>query len=380
MAFPTVIIKILNMMKGSIPGVEFHFLFVGYGKVAKSVKGAERALIMVDNTSDLDDALSNADASLLTTMKAAQLNGKQSWTAGVMILKEGDNWQDAISKANETSCFEGFVLNFPATDKKLLEDAIALRHSLKAKLGREVFVICTTPKIDPKTDTGKTWAEWLAETSAIQDGVASEYITVVPQVHLNNSTIGIYVGRLANQEVSIADSPARVKTGSIIGSSELAIDKDGKPLELAALKTLESNRYSVPMWYPDYPGQYWTTGRTLDVPGGDFQDIRHIRVAMKAARKVRVRAIARIADREFNSTPGSTASAKLYFTQDLREMAITQKIGDYEFPGEIKPPEDEDITITWISNDEVEIIVAVTPYECPVKITCGIMLNTRIGA
>ena len=126
MAFPTVIINILNMMNGSIPAVEFHFLFVGYGAVPD---GAERNLIMVDNTSDLDDVLSDADASLLRTMKAAQLNGKQSWTAGVMILKEGDDWQDAISKANETSSFEAFVLNFPATDKTLLESAVALRTS-----------------------------------------------------------------------------------------------------------------------------------------------------------------------------------------------------------------------------------------------------------
>ena len=379
MAFPTVIINILNMMRGSIPSVAFHFLFVGYGDVPD---GETRHLIMVDNTSDLDEILTDkkANASLMATMKAAQLNGKQSWTAGVMILKEGDNWQDAVKLANETSSFEAFVLDFPATNKALLEDAVALRHTLKAKLGREVFVIATTPKIDVTAETGQTWAEWLATTSAIPMGVASEYITVVPQVHLTNSSIGIYAGRLANQEVSIADSPARVKTGSILGSSELAVDNAGKPLELAILKALEANRYSVPMWYPDYPGQYWTTGNTLDVPGGDFQDIRHIRVVMKAARKVRVRAIARIADREFNSTPGSMASAKLYFTQDLREMAITQTIGDYEFPGEIKPPLDEDITITWINSDEVEILLAVTPYECPVKITCGIMLNKRLGA
>ncbi|EJL6752225.1 DUF2586 family protein, partial [Vibrio alginolyticus] len=86
-----------------------------------------------------------------------------------------------------------------------------------------------------------------------------------------------------------------------------------------------------------------------------------------------------IADREFNSTPGSEASAKLYFTQDLREMAVVKKIGDYEFPGEIKPPQDDDITITWVNSEEVEILLAVTPYECPVKITIGIMLNQRLG-
>lgn len=376
MAFPTVIINILNMMRGAIPGVEFHFLFVGYGTVAE---GETRNLIMVDATTDLDDALSDADAELKTTMKAAQLNGKQAWTAGVMILKEGDDWKAAINKANETSSFEATVLTIPATNKAFLEEAIAVRTELKNKLGREVFMICTTPKIDSTADSGKTWAEWLATTVTIQKEVASEYITVVPQVHRINSTIGIYAGRLANQEVSVADTPARVKTGSILGDSELGRDKDDKPLELAILKTLEQNRYGVPMYYPDYPGQYWTTGRTLDVPGGDFQDIRHIRVAMKAARKVRVRAIARIGDRSLNSTPGSMANAKLYFTQDLREMAIVTKIGDIEFPGEIKPPLGEDITLTWINDEELEVLLAVTPYECPVKITMGIMINKRLG-
>ena len=373
MAFPSVIINIINMMNGSIPGVEFHFLFIGYG----TVKGDSRNLIMIDNSSDLEDVLSDADSSLLTTVTAAQLNGKAAWTAGVMIIDTNDKWADMVELANETASFEGFVVDFPAVDKSLLEEAVTLRTTLKSKLGRETFAICTTPAIDVTDKTGQSWAEWLATTVAIQKNIASEYITVVPQVHLNNSTIGIYAGRLANQSVSIADSPARVKTGSVLGSADLAVDKDGKALTLATLKALESNRYSVPMWYPDYPGQYWTTGRTLDVPGGDFQDIRHIRVAMKAARKVRVRAIARIADREFNSTPGSIASAKLYFTQDLREMAIITTIGDYAFPGEIKPPLDEDITITWINSDEVEILLAVTPYECPVKITCGIMLNKR---
>lgn len=372
MAFPTVIINILNMMRGAIPGVEFHFLFVGYGSVAD---GAVRNLIMVDATSDLDDVLSDADADLLATMKAAQLNGKSSWTAGVMILKDGDNWKDAIHKANETSSFEGVALNFPATDKALLEQAIALRTELKNELGREIFMMCTTPVVEGE----QTWAQWLAATVAIQDTVASEYISVVPQVHRNNSTLGIYAGRLANQEVSIADSPARVKTGSNLGDTELAIDSDDKPLALATLKALEAARFASVMWFPDYPGQYWTTGRTLDVPGGDFQDIRHIRVAMKAARKVRVRAISRIADRSLNSTPGSMENAKLFFTQDLREMAVSTKIGDETFPGEIKPPRGEDITLTWKSSEELEILIAVSPYECPTKITMGIMLNKQIG-
>ncbi|MGS0569304.1 hypothetical protein ACU8V6_12555 [Vibrio alginolyticus] len=35
--------------------------------------------------------------------------------------------------------------------------------------------------------------------------------------------------------------------------------------------------------------------------------------------------------------------------------------------------------MTWVNSEEVEILLAVTPYECPVKITIGIMLNQRLG-
>ncbi|SJN58757.1 hypothetical protein VR7878_03024 [Vibrio ruber DSM 16370] len=367
MAWPSVIINIKNMMKGPIAGVEYHFLFVGYG----TVSGAERELTVVDASTDLKEALSSAGDSLLTTVMAAQLNGGSEWTAGVMVLDQADDWKDAVRKANETASFEAFVLDFPAADKTLLEDAIAMRTELKNALGRETFAVCCLPEIDNTDATnGETWEAWLAKSVAIVDGVASQYITVVPSVHADGSTLGKYCGRLANQvDASIADSPARIKTGSVVGSTDFLTDKDGKALALSVLKTLESNRISCPMWYPDYDGQYWTTGRTLDVEGGDFQDIRHIRVAMKAARKVRIRAIARIADRTFNSTPQSEAQAKLFMTQDLREMALTGN------PGEIYPPEDDDIQIKWVNSTEVEIYMAVQPYECPVKITVAIYIS-----
>ncbi len=364
MAWPTVIIKILNLMNGPIAGVEFHFLYVIYG----TVEGTTRNLIVVDSTTDLADKLSDADPEGLAIVQAAQLNGKSEWTAGVMIIDQGDNWQNAIMKANEVSSFEMVVLGFDAT-KAIIESAIALRTSLKSSLGREVGVLCQLPIINNDADEGQTWADWLAQTVAIVNGIASEYISVVANVHADGDTLGKYAGRLANQEVSIADSPARVQTGSVLGSTELMTDKNGDALDLATLKTLESNRLSVPMWYPDYAGQYWTTGRTLDVAGGDYQDIRHIRVAMKAARKVRIRGIARIADRTFNSTPSSTAAAQLYFTKDLREMALTG------VPGEIYPPEDEDIEIKWVNSTDVEIYMSVQPYECPVKITIAISLK-----
>lgn len=366
MAWPTVTIIIQNLMQGPIATVDNHFLYVGYGD---NISGPDRPLYLVDLTSDLEETLKDIKPEYLANVQAAQLNAKQNWTAGVLILDEGDDWQDYVKKANEVSSFEAFVVDFPATDKSLLEDAIALRTEIKAELGREMFAICCLPAIDSNATTGQTWNDYVAATVAIPTDVASEYITIVPIVHKDLDTLGKYAGRLANGEVSIADSPARVMTGSVLGSTDFLTDKDGNSLELAHLRVLEQARIAVPMWYPDYPGQYWTTGNTLDVPGGDYQDIRHIRVAMKAARFVRIRAIARIADRKFNSTPAATEAAKIYFTQDLRRMART---GD---PGEILPPEDDDIGIKWVTNDEVEIYMQVQPYDCPVKITVYISLK-----
>jgi hypothetical protein len=377
MAWPTVTIKILNMMQGAIPGVEQHFLFVGHGNVT----GTERNLINIDSTSDIEELLKSKKASdsLIKTVLAAQQNGKQNWTAGVMIIDQSDDWQDIVDAANEVASFEAVVLDVPMTAKENIEQANTYRETLKSKTGREIFIIGCTPAIDTSADNGQTWEAYVTAQAAITKDVAAPYVTLVPMLHADGTTLGKYAGRLANKEVSIADSPARVKTGSVLGITELATDKDGKACQLATLKTLHQNRLAVPMWYPDYPGQYWTTGITLDVPGGDLQDIRHVRVLLKAARKVRVRAIARIADRELNSTPGSMESAKLYFTQDLRRMARNVKIGDYTFPGEIKTPLPDDISITWLDSEHVQIMLKVTPYECPVKITIGIMLNKRLG-
>ena len=109
-------------------------------------------------------------------------------------------------------------------------------------------------------------------------------------------------------------------------------------LELATLQALEANRFSVPMWYPDYDGLYWSDGRTLDVEGGDFQAIESLRVVDKAARRVRLLAIPKIADRSLNSTPTSIAAHQQYFAKTLREMARSTQINGVTFPGEVKAP------------------------------------------
>lgn len=86
----------------------------------------------------------------------------------------------------------------------------------------------------------------------------------------------------------------------------------------------QGGRYRL--WYPDYDGLYWSDGRTLDVEGGDYQVIEYVRIADKIARRVRLLAIARIADRTLNSTPGSIAAAQQSFAKPLREMSQSVQI------------------------------------------------------
>ncbi|WP_348251173.1 DUF2586 family protein, partial [Salmonella enterica] len=68
-------------------------------------------------------------------------------------------------------------------------------------------------------------------------------------------------------------------------------------------------------------GFYWADGRTLDVKGGDYQCIVTLRIVDRAARRVRLLAIGKIAHRSLNSTPGSIAAHQTVFARPLREMS-----------------------------------------------------------
>lgn len=180
--------------------------------------------------------------------------------------------------------------------------------------------------------------------------------------------------------VTIADSPARVQTGALLdlGSDELPVDGTGEVLELATLQALEMQRYSVPMWYPDYDGFYWADGRTLDVEGGDYQSIETLRIADKAARRIRLLAIGKIGDRSLNSTPGSIEAHQSLFMKPLREMSTAASINGVAFPGEVKPPQDGDVAIVWKSKKAVDIYIVVRTYEVPLQITINLMLDASL--
>lgn len=135
---------------------------------------------------------------------------------------------------------------------------------------------------------------------------------------------------------------------SALKTTERPKDSTEQAIDLDTLQALATARYSVPMWYADYDGLYWADGVTLEVEGGDYNVIEHVRIADKVARRVRLMAIPKIADRSLNSTPGSIAAHETLFARPLRAMAKSMQINGITFPGEVKSPG----KATWLSRQD----------------------------
>jgi len=354
----------LNLGQGDISGVERHFLFVGR---AGSVD-EESQLFSIGAQTDLEKVF--ADSPLRDQLIAAQKNAGQNWTAAAYPLTDGESLFDAIDRANEVQSFEMVVVCIEQTTSVGLTDIHDHLALLQAKLGRFVSALVAVPGIDVAT---QTWPAYEAATIELQAGIAAHLVVPVPQLHANN--VGVLAGRLCDRSVSIADSPMRVATGSVLGLGAAPVDSENEPLSLATLETLANARMSVPQWYSDFDGIYWSDAQTLDAAGGDYQYLEHLRPTHKASREVRVLAIRRIGNRTLNSTPNSIELNKGYFTKPLRAMSKSTTINGTQFPGEIKPPVEGDITIVWTSNKSVVIYMVVRPYNSPKEITVNIMLD-----
>lgn len=362
MAWPTININALNQLQGPVTEVERHFLFLGTG-----TKNAGK-LLSVNTQSDFDALLD--DGVLKDNLQAAMVNAGQNWTAGVYVLTAPEDWTVAVKAAQETQSFEAVVHTVPTTDQSTITAAQALYSELIAKYGRWTFMMLSLPGID---DQAQTWADYEAAMVAVQNTLSADAVMLVPEVL--PQAIGKLAGRLCNRAVSVADTPMRVKTGALIGDVTKPVDSEGVELSTATLQTLETNRLSVPAWFPDYDGIYWADGRMLDVEGGDFQVVENRRVIDKIARRVRIIAIADIGDRSFNSSPASTARTKLRYTRPMRVMAKQTTIGQVVIPGEIESPTSDAIAITWKTKNAVEIYITATPKDCPKSITVGLMLD-----
>ncbi|HBW7198410.1 TPA: DUF2586 family protein [Klebsiella pneumoniae] len=371
MTWPNVGVNQLNQLQGETSEVERCVLFVGKGAVNMG------KTLAVNTQSDFDKLLGEGDSPLKGDVLAAMKNAGQNWWGFVHVLPsdaEADAWVKAVKAAQVSCSVEGVVLSDDISTKEAINQAVALRADLIAKFGRWVWFLLAVQGMQDK----ESQADYLARASTLQDGIAEKAVQLVPRLFGHEP--GVLAGRLCNRAVTIADSPARVQTGALLdlGSDELPVDGTGEVLELATLQALEMQRYSVPMWYPDYDGFYWADGRTLDVEGGDYQSIETLRIADKAARRIRLLAIGKIGDRSLNSTPGSIEAHQSLFMKPLREMSTAASINGVAFPGEVKPPQDGDVAIVWKSKKAVDIYIVVRTYEVPLQITINLMLDASL--
>ncbi|EPL9863395.1 DUF2586 domain-containing protein [Klebsiella aerogenes] len=371
MTWPNVGVNQLNQLQGETSEVERCVLFVGKGAVNVG------KTLAVNTQSDFDALLGEDDSPLKSDVKAAMRNAGQNWWGFVHVLPsdaEPDAWVKAVMAAQVSCSVEGVVLSDDVSTASVINQAISLRADLIAKYGRWVWFLLAVQGMQEK----ESQADYLVRAATLQDGIAEKAVQLVPRLFGHEP--GVLAGRLCNRAVTIADSPARVQTGALLdlGSDDLPVDGTGEVLELATLQALEMQRYSVPMWYPDYDGFYWADGRTLDVEGGDYQSIETLRIADKAARRIRLLAISKIGDRSLNSTPGSIQAHQSLFMKPLREMSTAASINGVAFPGEVKPPQDGDVAIVWKSKKAVDIYIVVRTYEVPLQITINLMLDASL--
>ncbi|MEZ8019417.1 DUF2586 domain-containing protein [Vibrio splendidus] len=367
MATGKVEVNNLNLGQGGIPEIERHLIYIGRTDKAE----LQGKVTRVNNMTNLDDVV--ADDALGANVKAAQLNGKKNWTGAIYGLAADATWQEAVDIANRTDSFEGVCIVDVVTDKADFTAMQDKATELTSKLGRWVFFLAACPGITAEGEGAQTWSDYETAMLTLVKDVAANLVTPVPLVNGNN--VGVLGGRLCDRAVTVADSPMRVATGSLLGLGEMPVDSAGKPLEMSTIAALAEARYSLPQWYADMEGIYWTDGSTLEAKGGDYQFLEYVRPVHKLNRRVRIKAIRRIADRILNSTPPSIELNRTYFSKDMRDMSKTTEIGGIQFPGEIMPPRDEDVSIQWMTKTKVNIGLMVRPHNCPKHIVVNIGLD-----
>ncbi|WP_416041858.1 DUF2586 domain-containing protein [Edwardsiella ictaluri] len=378
MVWPSVTITQLNTFGGVTRSIERTVLFVGTASMNYE------AIFPVIASSDLDAMFGSDDCVLKDEIAAFfKSAGPGAFCYAAVISdfipfpapgeKRQPIWANTVRRAMARVSVEGVIITETISTQEEILAAQALRTELNNTLGRWLWFALPVAGIDVNNEI---WAEYIEKLTALQQGIVAPQIQLVPTFFGND--IGVLAGRLCNAAVTVADSPARVATGPLQGLKTLdrPVDVDDNQLGLATLQALARVRYSVPMWYADYEGLYWSDGVTLEAESGDYGVIENVRVADKAARRIRIMAIPKIADRTLNSTPGSIAAHEMLFGKPLREMAKSVQINGITFPGEVRPPKDGDVTITWPENSRVSINFIIRPYNCPKEITVGIMLDT----
>lgn len=366
MALGKVNVNNLNLGQGPVTEIERHFLFVGQGDANIG------NVLSINQDTDLDVALGINPSELKTQIQAAKNNGGQGWSCSAVPINTAD-WLTAVDVAMDVISPEAIVLVDPVADAVSIDAIQTKAVSIQNTLARNVFFIIAMRGIDLQAVPPETWAIYTAAMSAIVTGVSANRVLPVPQLHGNN--VGILAGRLANRAASIADSPMRIRTGAVLSLGAKPVDNDGIELSMAELAALDAMRLSVPQWYPDYEGVYWGDGNLLEVTGGDYQVIEYLRPVDSAARKVRVLALAKIADRSMNNTAVSNKMHESLFAAPLRLLSKSTSFNGELLPGEIQPPKEDAVQIVWESMTAVNIYLKVRPYSSPKDMTASLMLD-----
>ncbi len=380
MARGTVNVENLNLSQGSFPEPERRLLFIGVGANAANIG----KVISLSNETDLDALLGSTSSPLKANLVAARLNAGQNWFAWCLPVSATDSNAQVIAAFENSqntyfaaTPFEGVVCLRTVQTKLDIQAWHDSVMGLLAKKGRQLFALVASAGILAT----QTWADYETAQNSLVAGLACNRVMVVPQLHGNNA--GVLAGRLCKRSVSIADTPMRVKTGSLMGLGDDPKDSAGIYLPESTLIALDAARLSVPQHYADYEGVYWADGNLLEAAAGDYQVIEFLRPALKACREVRLLAIAKIGDKDFNDTPESIAYHRSYFARPLRLMSNSTKIEldgqQYTLTGDIMPPDKNSVAIQWVSGKKVNIVVKVRPYNCPKDITAFVVLDLSEG-
>lgn len=368
MALGSVSVNNLNLGQGPVEEIERYFLFIG--PAPKNIG----KLLELNTQSDLDAQLGVPASDLKTQVAAARANGGSRWACMAAPIGADGTWQEALEKAQQEGVsVEAVVITRPVATAQELQEMHTAAVELGNRYGRRVFIMAAAPGLVD----GQDWAAYLTQARALLADLAAPRVLCVPQLHGNN--LGVLAGRLANFEVSVADSPMRVATGALVGLGTPPKDKDGQPLDMATLAALDKERYSVPQTYPDYPGLFWGDGNMLDAPGSDFSVVENLRVADKAARRVRILLIQRVANRQVNSTPNSMAATRTALMRPLREMSRSTTFAGLPFPGDVQAPQDGDVVLLWRTRTFIEAFIKVRPYNCPKTLVANIALDLSSG-
>lgn len=375
MTFPQVQVNQIDLAQSAPNEIERHLLFISYAPLENYTPG----FYTLNTQTDLDKITSSAGDDI----RAAMMNAGQNWSASVYFMDSDEKWQDIVKKCQQYGSFEGVVLLEDFADwneeesgfslTKSAKEAAALRQELIATYGRWTWFILP---IKNPVGGDMTWQQYSAALTQWQTGLVADGVMLVPRLYENLP--GVIAGRLCNRLVTIADTPARVLTGSLVYVGNATKDKNGETVTADIVQALDAARYSVPVTYADFEGIYWNDGPLLAAKGSDYQSIRILRIVDKVARQVRLLAIRNIGNRSLNSTPASMEYNKMVFAKPLRTMAKSSTINGVSFPGEVYSPKEGDVVITWIDSTHVNIYVQVRPTECPLVIVVNVMVDLSV--